>query len=54
MSFSEHCPASSVLAPYPGFPPALGMPGYKASFVQIRRKNAPRTAWAGIYDEERN
>ena len=37
MSFSEHRPASSVLAPYPGVPPALGTPGYKASFVQIGR-----------------
>ena len=37
-SSSEHRPASSVLAPYPaGIPPALGMPGYKASFVQIGR-----------------
>ena len=30
MSFSEHRPASSVLAPYPRVPhPALGTPGYK-------------------------
>ena len=35
MSFSEHRPASSVLASPP--PPALGTPGYKASFVQIGR-----------------